>query len=91
MGTTSARHARQALVNAQRVIAIELLCAAQGLDLHRPLAPAPGTGAAHAAIRALVPPLDGDRLMQHDLRAVHALVAGGALRASVEAAVGPLH
>jgi histidine ammonia-lyase len=91
MGTTSARHARQALVNAQRVIAIELLCAAQGLDLHRPLVPAPGTGAAHAAIRALVPPLDGDRLMQHDLRAVHALVAGGALRASVEAAVGPLH
>jgi len=90
MGTTSARHARQALENAQRVVAIELLCAAQGLDLHRPLAPSPGTGAALAAIRAVVPPLGDDRLMQGDLQAMFTLVAGGALRAAVERVVGAL-
>jgi histidine ammonia-lyase len=72
------------------VLAIELLCAAQGLDLHRPLAPSPGTGAALAAIRAVVPPLEDDRLMQSDLRAMHALVASGRLRDAVEAEVGPL-
>jgi hypothetical protein len=42
MGTTSARHARQALENAEWVVAIELLCAAQGLDFHRPLRPGAG-------------------------------------------------
>jgi histidine ammonia-lyase len=91
MGTTSARHARQALGNAQWVIAVELLCASQALDLHRPLAPSPGTGAALAALRREVPPLDADRLMQRDLRAAHELVAHGGLRAAVEAVVGPLH
>jgi histidine ammonia-lyase len=90
MGTTSARHARQALANAEWVVAIELLCAAQGLDFHRPLRPAPGTGAAHAAIRAVVPRLEADRLMQGDLRATRALVADGSLRRAVEAAVGAL-
>jgi histidine ammonia-lyase len=90
MGTTSARHARQALANAEWVVAIELLCAAQGLDFHCPLRPAPGTGAAHAAIRAVVPRLEADRLMQGDLRATRALVADGSLRRAVEAAVGAL-
>lgn len=90
MGTTSARHARMALENARMVVAIELLCAAQGLDFRAPLAPAPGTGAAHAAIRARVPRLDADRLMQADLAAMRALVADGALRAAVEGAVGAL-
>lgn len=90
MGTTSARHARMALENAQWVLAVELLCAAQGIDFHRPLAPAPGTGAAHSTIRAAVPTLVEDRMIQPDLHAVHSLVRSGALRTAVERAIGPL-
>ena len=90
MGTTSARHARQVVEHAQWVLAIELLCAAQALDLREPLTPAPGTGAARAAIRSVVPRLDGDRALQADLRAVHALVVGGDVVRAAEAAVGAL-
>lgn len=90
MGTTSARHARQALHNAQWVVAIELLCAGQALEFHRPLAPAPGTGAALAALREHVAPLDADRLLQRDMHAARELVASGGMRAAVEVAVGAL-
>jgi histidine ammonia-lyase len=91
MGTTSARHARTVLENAQWVIAIELLNAAQALDFHQPLVPARGTGAALSAIRAVVPTLDEDRALQADLLAVHGLVRSGALRAAVEGPVGRLN
>ncbi|HEX5435742.1 MAG TPA: histidine ammonia-lyase [Gemmatimonadaceae bacterium] len=91
MGTTSARHARQVLENAQWVVAIELLNAAQGLDCHRPLEPAQGTGAALRVIREVVPELNQDRPLQPDLLAVHDLVRSGALQAEVEGAIGTLH
>jgi histidine ammonia-lyase len=91
MGTTSARHARSVLENAQWVLAIELLNAAQGLDHHHPLPPATGTGAARAAIREVVPTLDEDRPLQADLLAMHELLLSGTLQTAVEAAIGTLH
>jgi histidine ammonia-lyase len=90
MGMTSARHLRRTLENVQWIVAIELLCAAQGLDLRAPLAPAPGTGAALAALRKVVPPLNEDRLMQADMAAARELVVSGALRDAVEAVLGEL-
>lgn len=90
MGMTSARHLRRTLENVQWIVAIELLCAAQGLDLRAPLAPAPGTGAALSALRNVVPPLNEDRLMQADMAAARELVVTGALRQAVEAVVGEL-
>jgi histidine ammonia-lyase len=90
MGTTSARQARQILENARWVVAIELLNAAQALDFRRPLRPAPGTGAALAAVREVVASLDGDRPMQDDLHALHSLVSSGGLQHAVERAVGAL-
>lgn len=90
MGMTSARHVRRTLHNVQWILAIELLCAAQGLDLRAPLKPAPGTGAALAALRKVSPPLNEDRLLQADLHAAHALVESGELIGAVEAAVGRL-
>ncbi len=90
MGTTAARHLRQVLENAQWVVAIELLCATQGLDLRRPLVPAAATGAAREAVRRYVPPLDADRLMQGDMAAVRQLVVSGELLDAVELVTGPL-
>lgn len=79
MGTTAAIQARQAVVNAERIVAIELLCAAEALDFHAPLEAGAGTSRAHSTIRAHVAPRDTDRLMAPDIDAVTTLVADGTL------------
>ena len=48
MGWGAARKLRVAVANLRRIVAVELSCAARGLDLRAPLAPAPGTAAALA-------------------------------------------
>ncbi len=55
MGWSAARKLRRALDGLTRVLAIELLTAARGLDLRAPLAPAPATAAVVAGLRAGVP------------------------------------
>jgi histidine ammonia-lyase len=90
MGMTSARHARDVVTNAEVVVGLEALAAAQALDLRAPLQPAAGTGAARAAIRERVPFLDADREPGPDIEAVVDLVREGALVRTVEEAVGPL-
>jgi histidine ammonia-lyase len=89
MGATSARKARGVVENTQRVIAVEALAAAQGLDL-RPLAPAPGTGAARQVIRALSPHLEEDRPLSDDIETVRVAIADGSFIKAVEDEVGPL-
>jgi histidine ammonia-lyase len=83
MGMTSARHARDVVANAETVLALEALGAAQALDLRAPLEPGPATRAAHAAIRAVVPFVEEDREFGEDIAATVALVRDGTL---VEAA-----
>jgi histidine ammonia-lyase len=89
MGATSARKLSSVVENTQRVIAVEALAAAQGLDL-RPLAPAPGTGAARAVIRRLSPELEEDRPLSGDIESVRDAIADGSLIEGVEQEVGPL-
>ncbi|MGH2511620.1 MAG: histidine ammonia-lyase [Candidatus Limnocylindrales bacterium] len=83
MGSIAARHTRAVLEHVERVISIELIVAAQALDLRLGLLPGtePGTGvrAAHAAIRAVVPSLHGDREPGPDLAAALRLVRSGEL------------
>ena len=89
MGASSARHARIVLGHVEQIIAIELLAAAQALDLRlermAPEAdgqpPAPGAGVAEALrrVREVVPPLTGDREPGPDMAAVLALVHEGGL------------
>ncbi len=90
MGAGAALKARQVLGHARQVLAIEVLLAAQALDLRRPLTPGAGTRAAHAAVRARIPHLDTDRLLHDDLAAALRLVEEGAVQAAVEAAIGTL-
>ncbi|MFM7719098.1 MAG: histidine ammonia-lyase [Actinomycetota bacterium] len=90
MGMTSARTLREIVANAELVVALEGLAAAQALDLRAPLEPGAGTGAARAAIRREVATLAEDRELRPDIDAVVALVGSGALVAAAEAAVGPL-
>jgi histidine ammonia-lyase len=90
MGMTAARHARDVVDAAEVVVAIELLVGAQALDLRSPLEPAPGTAAARDAVRGVVPFLDRDRELSHDIQAATALVREGAVVEAAEGAVGAL-
>jgi histidine ammonia-lyase len=90
MGMTAARHARDCVGNAEIVVALEALAAAQALDLRGPLRPASGTAAAVATIRRIIPFLDGDRELKPDIDDMVELVQSRFLISAVEEAVGPL-
>ena len=90
MGTIAARQAGEILKNVQYILAIECLAASQGIDFLSPLTPGIGTGAAHRAIRDIVPHLDEDRIMAPDIESVCRLIADGTLVKKAEQAVGVL-
>jgi histidine ammonia-lyase len=90
MGMTAARHARDVVANAEVVIALEALVAAQALDLRSPLEPGPATAAARDALRERVPFLHVDRELGPDIAEVAGLVWTGALLEAVELTTGEL-
>jgi histidine ammonia-lyase len=90
MGMIAARHARDVVRDAELVVAMEAMAAAQALDLRSPLGPAAGTRAARDAIREVVPFLDADRELRPDIDACVRVVRDGRLVGAVESAVGPL-
>jgi len=90
MGMTAARHAREVVANAETVVALEALGAAQALDLRAPVEPGPATRAAVGALRDAVPFYEADREFSPDIEAAVALVRSGALVAAAETVTGPL-
>jgi len=84
MGATGALHLRTVLESAETVLAIEALCAAQGLDFRAPMRPGAGLGRAHAALRARVPHLVADRSPAPDVAAARELVHSGDLLAAAD-------
>jgi histidine ammonia-lyase len=90
MGATAALKSRQILGLAEQVLGIELVLAAQALDLRRPLEPGRGTRAALGAVRARVARLEEDRPVYRDLAAGRELVRDGSVLAAAETAAGPL-
>jgi histidine ammonia-lyase len=90
MGAGAALKARRAIVLVRQVLAIELLLAAQALDLRAPLQPGRGSRAAREAVRRRIRPLQDDRYLKADLDAALALAEDGSVLAAAEAAVGPL-
>jgi histidine ammonia-lyase len=71
-------------------VAIELLCAAQALDLFTNRRPGMGTLEAYRVIRDSIPHLETDRILADDIAAMEALMADGRILAAVEDTVGPL-
>jgi histidine ammonia-lyase len=90
MGWGAARKLRDAVANLGRILAVELVCAAHGIELRAPLQPAAGTAAAFAAVRERVAGPGPDRALAPDLAAAEDLVMSGALLAAVEAQIGGL-
>jgi histidine ammonia-lyase len=91
MAPIAARKARMIVANAERVLAAELLCAAQGLEFRHGLRPGKGADAAYRHIREHVKPLGRDRTLHRDIEAVERLIRRGSLLAAVESRCGELH
>jgi len=67
MAMGAATKLRRLLRNVEQVLAVELMCAAQGIDFRRPLRGSRAVEAAHAGVRALVPALTADRVLGPDI------------------------
>ena len=85
MGATGALLLRDVVDRVAHVLAIEAICAAQGLDLRAPMRPGRRVAGAHAAVRGVVAHLAADRPPAPDIAALVPLVRDGRL---VEAARG---
>lgn len=91
MAPIAARKCREIVNNTEKVIAIELLCSAQALDLFTNLKPGEGTLAAYGVIRKAVSHLEHDRVLAPDIEKVVRLIRSGDLLARVESVTGGLH
>ena len=87
MSMGAALKASRALELASRVIAVEILCAAQALDLLAPLTTSAMLTRAHAAVRAVVPALTADRPPAPDIDAIAAMISNGSLESAIGAEV----
>ena len=92
MGWAAGRKLRRAVDGLTRVLAIELVTAARGLELRAPLAPGPAAGAVVAALRAAGVPGPGpDRWLSPEIDVAVTFVADGRVVAAAESVTGPLH
>ncbi|MDX1663730.1 MAG: histidine ammonia-lyase [Candidatus Promineifilaceae bacterium] len=91
MGATAVRQMSQIIEHVETIVAIELLCAAQGIDFRRRLAEqagarqGAGTAVAYELVRDLVPFLAADTVLAPYIEEVRGLVAAGTIKEAVEA------
>jgi histidine ammonia-lyase len=79
MGMTSAVKLQRIVRNTRNVLAIETLAAARALDLLAPLKTSATLEEARTRIRAVSPPITGDRPFYRDIAALEALIRSGQL------------
>ena len=91
MGTIAARQCREVVANTENVIAIELLCAAQALDLFTNMKPGAGTLEAYQVIRGEISHLDKDRILSRDIAAMLELMRSEKILKAVEKKIGELN
>ncbi len=87
MGATSAVHLRTVVENVQRIVAVELLCAVQGVEERRPLRTTPALESAIACVRAVAPSLESDRPLSGEIERVAGLIQKGILLEAVSKAL----
>jgi histidine ammonia-lyase len=81
MGWGAGRKLQDVLTNTSNVLAVEMLCAVQGIEYRAPLQPAAGTSRAAAVIREAVPPLDEDRPISEEIQLIAGMIRAGAFEA----------
>ena len=67
MGSISGRKALQVANNLEKILAIELLCAAQAFDFHKPLKSSPMLDAVHGMVRQKITHASEDRIFADDI------------------------
>jgi histidine ammonia-lyase len=77
MGYEAALRTRRSVALLRAVLAIEVLGAAQAIEMRQPLRPASATGAVIAALRTRTSPLGADRILSGDLEAAEAWARDG--------------
>ncbi len=90
MGMTTAIKTRQIIENANAIVAIELMAAAQAFDFKKPLRAGKGTQIAYNVIRKYVKRLDEDRPIFKDIDVLTRMVKSGEILDEVENIIGPL-
>jgi histidine ammonia-lyase len=84
MGMTAALKLRTIVENAEQVLAIELLAAAEGLEFRRPLRAGAGVEQAHERVRSLSPAVDADRSMSSDIERIASAIREGTFDSETE-------
>lgn len=79
MGMSGARRLEPMLGNLRHILAIELLCASQGIDLLAPLQTGTLAKKAQDIVRAVSPKVTADRALGSDINAVASVIASGAI------------
>ena len=83
MGWGAGKKLLEVVDNTRTVIAVEIMCAAQGIEHRSPLRPAPGTSKLVDLVREHVPPLREDRPLGPDIEVVASLIEDGAIGAAL--------
>ena len=90
MGWSAARKLRRSVDGLRRVLAIEIMTAARGIEFRRPLASSPAIQNVIDVVREAVPGVGSDRFLAPEIEAVVQLAASGRLVAAAEDAIGSL-
>lgn len=90
MGSISGRKALRVVENLEKILGIELLCAAQAFDFRRPLKSSAILESCHDLVREHIPHADDDRLFGQDIAVAIDLVVSGNLVATANAAAKDL-
>jgi histidine ammonia-lyase len=91
MSMTTAIKTRQILENAWHIVAIELMAAAQAIDLRAPVKPSPASEAAYQVVRSHVKRLDEDRPLFDDINTLAKVAKEGKILEAAEKAVSRLN
>lgn len=90
MGTIGARKAQTIVDHVKAILGIELMAAAQAIDLQEKRTMGKGTGIAYDTVRAQIPTMENDRIMHKEQETAAEIVGSGLLLAAVEKAIGEL-
>jgi histidine ammonia-lyase len=91
MGWGAGLKLTEILENAATVVAVEILCAVQGIGYRLPLRPSPACAAVVELVRSAVPPLEDDRPLSAEIETVAGMVRSGELIAAAGGITDPLH
>jgi histidine ammonia-lyase len=84
MAMGAAWKARRVIANLRNVLAIELMCGAQGIDFRAPLKPSKAVARAQARVRAVVPRLERDRVTSGDIASIANEISAGRFDECIE-------